>query len=218
MSAERALRLSPELGYDPLPAWQYLSRHVRRYPYDLRAHVQRILLAKDDGLGDRLEGSLLDLFLALDNSGQMLRTRVLDICTDDLGDETKTLFQDMLENGTATKQSTPWLNGSTLATGESSKPLKLLTLQRVESSQSYSSLQAEIQDCLEYGQIEIAQELLETEILAGRATPELEQELLTIYQHTRNRDGLEAFAVAWNATGTELSEDWLNALKEAGNW
>ena len=67
MSAERSLRLSADAGFEALPSWRYLSHHIRRYPHDLKAHVQRILLAQSDDLGDCVEGSVLDLFLALGN-------------------------------------------------------------------------------------------------------------------------------------------------------
>ena len=148
----------------------------------------------------------------------MLKAHVMRLCVDDIGDDTKQLLQDMLDNGSADEHRTVWVNGSMLATGESRKPHKLLTLQRVEVEQNYSSLQAEIQDCLEYGQIERAQELLEKAIMGGQATPELEQELLGIYRHTRNKEGLEEFSLALNTGGTELSEHWINALHESVNW
>ena len=50
MSAERSLRLSAGDGFEALPTWRYLSHHIRRYPHDLRAHMQRILLAQNNEL------------------------------------------------------------------------------------------------------------------------------------------------------------------------
>lgn len=218
MPAERSLRLSAEAGFEALPAWRHLSHHIRRYPHDLRAHMQRILLAQNSDLGHCLDGSVLDLFLALGNSGDMLKAHVMRLCADDMGDETKQLLQDMLDNGFADEHRTAWVNGSMLATGDSRKPQKLLTPQRVEVEQNYATLQAEVQDCLEYGQIDRAQELLEQAMMDGQATPELEQELLGIYRHTRNKEGLEKFAIALNGSGAELPEYWINALHESVNW
>ncbi len=218
MSAEHSLRLSAEAGFEALPTWRYLSHHIRRYPHDLRAHLQRILIAQNGELNNCLDGSVLDLFLALGNSGDMLKAHVIRLCADDINDETKSLLQDIMDNGFADEHGAAWVNGSMLATGDSRKPHKLLTLQRVEVEQNYDSLQAEIQDCLEYGQIELAQELLEKAVMSGQSTPELEQELLVIYRHTRNREGLEKFAVAINTNGTELSEYWINTLHESVNW
>lgn len=218
VSAERSLRLSSEDGYETLDTWHHLSHHVRRYPHDLRAHIQRILLAQSDSLSDRLDGSLMDLFLALGNSGQMLKKRMLDLCDGHIQEETSVLLNDWLDNGLEAGQSAPWVNGSMLTTGESRVKHKLITQIRNESANNYTSILAEIQDCLEYGQIDIAQELLEKEILDGRGTPELEQELLTIYQHTRNKEGLESLTGAIKASGSELSQNWANALHEATNW
>lgn len=220
MPAERALRLSPEAGYEALPVWRYLSHHIRRYPHDLRAHMQRILLAKSSAntLDDCLDGSVLDLFLALGSAGETLKARVLELCADEMNAETHALLKTMLAEGATPDQGTAWVNGSMLATGDSSTPQKLLTLQRTEEVRDYSSLQAEIQDCLEYGQLERAQALLEQAVTSGQSTPELEQELLVIYRHTRNKTGLEKFAVALSAGGTELSEQWMDALHESVNW
>ena len=218
LTAERALRLSPANNNEALEIWQHLSHHVRRYPHDLRAHVQRILLAQSPTLNDRLEGSLLDLFLALGNAGHMLKERVLGLCAEDINEETKQLLAGWGGENSNADQNARWINGSVLASGQRSTQHKLITQLRVESEQSYSSLQAEIQDCLEYGQIDIAQELLENEVLEGRATPELEQELLIIYQHTRNGERLAEIAGSIVTSGVELPAYWAEALDEAKNW
>ncbi len=219
MSAERSLRLSTAAGFVALPTWRHLSHHIRRYPRDLRAHVQRILLAQDAALPDYLEGSVLDLFLALGSSGALLKAHVMRLCGDAISADTRQLLQDMPDNNFNDAHRTAWIKGSVLATGDSRQLHKLLVpSQRTEVEHRYESLQAEIQDCLEYGQIERAQALLEQALTGGQATPELEQELLAIYQHTRNKVGLEQFALALNAQGTELSAAWISALQASADW
>ena len=54
---------------------RHLAHHVKRYPLDLRAQVQRVLLNKDQ---NHLSGSLQDLFIALKNNGSKLRQMVYD--------------------------------------------------------------------------------------------------------------------------------------------
>ncbi|CAA6821539.1 MAG: Unknown protein [uncultured Thiotrichaceae bacterium] len=200
-----------------LEIWRLLSHQIRRNPYDLRAHTQRILLTQHEGLQDRTSGSLLDLFLALGNSGLMLRTRMLDICRDQLDEETVDLFDTWLQEG-AEDQAGGWMSGSMLSTGEIARGSKLLKQQRSVVESQYTDVLAEIQDHIEYGQIDLAQTLLESEILEGRATAELEQELLAVYQHTRNSSQLEAMSNALIDAGVELSETWQDARVRAENW
>ncbi|MEZ5479980.1 MAG: hypothetical protein R3E95_21605 [Thiolinea sp.] len=202
---------------EALQTWRHLSHHIRRYPHDLHAHVQRILLAQHEPLSSRVAGSLLDLYLALDNAGHMLRERMLELCNEYLSDDNRQQFSRWLEQGINSQEGVRWLQGSMLATGEVARK-KLLTQQRTESDYQYTDLQAEIQDYLAYGQIDLAQELLEREILEGRGSPELEQELLTIYQHTRGRERLLAVAEKLEADGMALSPAWEQARNEAQNW
>lgn len=203
---------------EPLQLWRFLSHHIRRYPFDLRAHVQRILLTSDENLQNRSAGTLLDLFLVLGDAGKMFRTRMLDECREQLDEAMYERFSGWLDEG-VTEQESGWLQGSMLSSGVT-PPLRPLLKQqrRSESEARYTDVLAEVQDHLEYGQIELAQHLLETEILEGRTNPELEQELLTVYQHTRDRTRLEQVASALTEAGYELSEDWSDARVRAEHW
>ncbi|PIE01359.1 MAG: hypothetical protein CSA79_00595 [Thiothrix nivea] len=225
--AARQLRLAPLADNSSgegtenelLQLWRFLSHHIRRYPYDLRAHVQRILLTSQEGLLNRSGGSLLDLFLALGSSGRMLRERMLEECRERLDKATYERFSRWLNEGVSERES-GWLCGSMLTTGEVAPVRKLLQQQRssAEEATGYADVLAEVQDHLEYGQVDLAQALLETEILEGRSTPELEQELLTVYQYTRNRNRLEEVAGALTSAGYELSGIWHEARMSAETW
>lgn len=200
-----------------LQVWRLLSHQIRRDPYALRSHVQRILLTQHETLHNRMPGSMLDLFLALGSSGVMLRTRMLDICSEQLDEENVNLFASWIEEGVDEKVC-GWMEGSMLSSGEVSRGRKLLKQQHSTVEPQYTDILAEVQDHIEYGQIELAQELLENEILEGRATPELEQELLIVYQHTRNAGRLEEISNVLTSSGAELSESWQEVRVRAENW
>lgn len=223
VASARQLRLSvlivngSDAGNEQLQLWRFLSHHIRRYPYDLRAHVQRILLTGQENLLNRMGGSLLDLFLALGDSGRMLRERMLTECREQLEEATYERFAGWLDEGVTDRES-GWLRGSMLATGEVPPVRKLLRQQRADSAAVYTDVLAEVRDHLEYGQIDLAQQLLEAEILEGRSTPELEQELMTVYQYTRNRSRLEEVAGALTEAGYELSGVWHEARVRAETW
>ena len=214
---EASLRVLPENTEESLQAWRYLSHQVRRKPHDLRNHIRRVLLAKEYALTDQLAGSLLDLFLALGNSGTMLKERMLELCLTQLGEQ-QTFFRDWIDDNQNETYKNSWMHGSMLATGEKNTTHPLLTPDRVQQSNQYENILAEVQDYLEYGQLDAAQEKLETEILEGRGTPELEQELLIIYQHTRNKDRLIEVADALLAAQAGVTELWSLAREEAQTW
>lgn len=200
-----------------LQIWRLLSHQIRRNPYALRTHVQRILLTQHDSLHNRMAGSLLDIFLALGSSGVMLRTRMVDICSEQLDAGTRDLFISWLEEGVDEKVC-GWMEGSMLSSGEISRGSKLLKQLHSVVDPQYADILTEVQDHIEYGQIELAQELLEQEILEGRATAELEQELLMVYQHTRNANRLEEVSNELASSGAELSESWQDVRVRAQNW
>lgn len=110
---------------EQLSLWRFLSHHIQRYPYDLRAHVQRILLTGQDGLQNRTAGTLLDLFLALGDAGKAFRERMLNECRERLDEKTCALFSGWLDEG-VTAQESGWLQGSVLSTGETPPVRKLL--------------------------------------------------------------------------------------------
>ncbi|HMT92146.1 hypothetical protein [uncultured Thiothrix sp.] len=214
---EKTLRLSP--NYDALQTWRFLSHQIRRYPLDLRAHVQRILLTHSEDLTDRMEGSLMDLYLALGNeAGLMLKERMLEQCSPYLSPEAVQFFKQLQTEDFYQGLDREWRLGSVLATGENQKNHSLITVERQVETSHYGSVLEEAQACLEYGQIDIAQELLEQEILAGHNNPAVEQELLNIYQYTRNKDKLNQLTSELIAAGIEPSETWKAQQSEANNW
>ena len=62
-----------------------------------------------------------------------------------------------------------WREGSVLSTGQDAASIKLLTIERSQETAEYSTVMEEVFACLEYGQVDTAQALLEAEVMAGRA-------------------------------------------------
>ena len=216
LSSDHQLRL--QHYPDPFGAWRFLSHHVRRYPHDLRAHTQRILLAQQEALRSRLVGSLQDLFLALGDAGHLLRDHLFHLVRDDLTQADELFFQQWLQTGANAELSQQWHEGSVLATGQETASVKLLVLERSQEIAEYSSVMEEVFACLEYGQVDTAQALLEAEVTAGRADEAMEQELVNIYQYTRSKDGLANMIKHIQETGREVSTLWLKKQQESEQW
>ncbi|HRJ52732.1 MAG TPA: hypothetical protein PLE99_08185 [Candidatus Thiothrix moscowensis] len=216
LAGERRLRIQKD--YQPVDAWRFLSHHIRRHPQDLRAHTQRILLAQHESLLDRLPGSLQDAFLALDNAGQLLRQRLLELVGEDLSPEDKTFFTEWMKQDTTPAAGSQWRKGSLLTTGQDHVTARLLHIERSQETSQYTDVMEEVFACLEYGQIDTARELLEAEMLAGNTNENMEQELVNIYQYTRDREKLNAMVKHLEEAGHEVSALWREKQQESEHW
>lgn len=204
--------------YEPLRAWRFLSHHIRRYPQDLRAHTQRVLLAQHEPLLSRLAGSLQDAFLALGHAGVQLKTHLLRLVSDDLNETERNFFNQWLQDGSVGSQNQRWHEGSVLSSGQEAATLRLLEVERSQETARYSNVMEEVFACLEYGQVDTARELLEAEMLAGNTDESMEQELVNIYQYTRNRDGLNNMVRHMQETGRDIPALWLEKQQESEQW
>ena len=219
LAGERQLQVDE--GYDPVSAWRALSHHVVRYPRDLRAHAQRILLGQNNGeIADFLPGSLQDLFLTLENNGYPLRRRLLDLSEQHLTGEEFSYFSHWIKQN-AKNDTTHhcWQIGSVLSSGNCGGE-SLLNQEEDEKdvAAAYIGVLEEARACLDYGQLDVAQQLLEDEILKSPTSIEIEQELLTIYQYSRNKDQFDILTNKLLEQGISLSDEWKKCQQNSSTW
>lgn len=205
-------------NFDPLLTWRYFTHHIRRYPQDIRAHTQRVLLATQANLHSKLAGTLQDLFITLGSAGQILREELLEIARPHLASTDIEYFEKWLKNNIDPDQDAPWREGSILVTGNEIKPKTLIKLQKTTTTPQYASILDEVYDCLEYGQVERARELLEAECLRPAHDPRLDQELLNIYQYTRDQARLNQMINAMQQVGLIVPDSWFDKRQEAAQW
>ncbi len=215
LPAVRHLRIQ---GYEPTQVWRFLSHHVQRYPRDLRAHTQRILLAQEAVLQDRLAGSLQDLFISLGIHGRQLRQHLFDTVKNNLIPEDQEFFQRWLASENEPKTEQKCYKGCLLGTEQPLGSAKLIEIERSTQAAQYSNIMEEVVACLEYGQIDTAKDLLETELFAGRADQAMAQELASIYQYTRNKEGLNAMINYFQTTGHTVPLLWMQMQQESEQW
>ncbi len=222
LASERGIEI--DQGYDPVSAWRALSHHVVRYPRDLRTHAQRILLGHhNNDVSSFLPGSLQDLFLILENNGYALRKNLLDLSKQHLTEKEVSFFTQWIkQNAKSDKTHHCWQTGSVLSTGscggESLLDQQAQQQNEESNAATYTNVLEEARACLNYGQLEVAQQLLEDEILKSPQSKEIEQELLTIYRHSRNRDQLVALSKKLVAQGVTLSEEWTECQQNSATW
>jgi hypothetical protein len=190
---------------------RYLSHRVRRYPLDLRAQVQRILVNQGQ---DQLAGTLQDCFIALEDNGLELRRELFGRVKDELSEENHSYFSNWLSSDFASAYDDRYINGSVLAKGllEKSEPL---LVQQERKSITYESYYQEAIDCLDYGQLDKAQELLEQELINPDGDPRTESELLRVYDYTNDVESKQRLKTLLNALGRELCDDWNSPQQSA---
>lgn len=215
ISLDKRLRLNGH--YDSLIAWRMLSRQVARYPNNLRVHAQRILLAEDSMLQHCLKGALADLSLSLDGKGEYFSHQLLEMIKDSLSDEDYEFFKKSFSDASNDqKKFQNWVNGSVIANGADDGKL-LVTVDRGEQ-ESFASKLEEARSCMEYGQLDEAIDILETEMLNKPEDDAIEAELLNLYQYMRDDNRFEALSNKLIKQNVELSEAWQAMAEDAKDW
>lgn len=187
MSETEALRLE-KVGDDTL---DYLTHHVSRLPVDLRNHCRRILLQYERGDPDSLYSSLLDLFLILEDRGYALRKRMLEGAKGRLRVEQYASLLRSLTCDSELVRPLSSASSSVLSKGIVGVRQVVETTEDInhkESSEQSHNPLAEARACLEYSQIDEAQRILENAIQQQPDDIELHEELLGIYQSTRDKE------------------------------
>ena len=215
LSQDKSLHLTQ--NQDATRVWRYLSHLIRRSPHNLSAHVQRIFLSKEAPLNECLAGSLQDLFIALGEAGHLLRERMFHIVKTDLDPAALTFFETWLKQDLLQPANQAWHKGSQLCTGLENPGKKLVTVERVVVTE-YANVMDEVFACLEYGQIDTARDLLEAELLAGRIDHVVEQELINIYQYTRDKERLATMVEHITQLGQPVNPIWSEKQLESEQW
>ncbi|HIQ14467.1 MAG TPA: hypothetical protein EYH38_02700 [Leucothrix sp.] len=209
-------RLHLGSDYNALSAWRLLSRNISRTPHNLRLHTQRILLSIETPLEKVLPGAFQDLSIALSLSGKQFYFNLLDRAKDSLTAGNYTKLSNLFENKETINC---WLRGSVLANGTcSSKPLVIHNKKEVNRKITYINKLEEALDLINEGEIETAQLILEQSYLENPTDIFIEEELLLIYQSTRNKLALDNMtqklltaeitpSLAWEAY-MNISEEW----------
>ncbi|VAW83243.1 hypothetical protein MNBD_GAMMA13-1953 [hydrothermal vent metagenome] len=167
-------------------AADYLTFAVARFPHDLCSHVRRISLLQRHKNEAGLQGALIDLFIALQGKGRQLRERMLTVSKPVLREENYVFLSKFLDTGLSALDALPSSRYSVLSKGVTG------TSQLVQRSHTQDTViqdpLAQAHDHIEYGQLDIAMDILESAILETPSRQELHLELLGIYRATNEAD------------------------------
>lgn len=183
----------------------YLIHNISRSPNELRNHIQRIYLFIQLQNSQALTGALVDLYLVLKDKGTALRYRVLMTARKLLSQQDFDIFYHALESGLDNYGVLP-VSKQSLFTRTIGKPfLELIT--KTESGENINLAEV-ARSYLEYGQIDEARIILEKAVISHPEHDDLLQDLLEIYQQTRDKQHFLAMFEKLNSSDIELPTIW----------
>jgi hypothetical protein len=166
----------------------YLSA---REPGNLVNHVRRIYLHLELKQPDALYGAMLDLYLILGDKGANLRKRLLIMSEKDLPADRYNLFTTNLEKGLQRSQSFPVSQYSVFGNFMQGE-FKLIDEGagvKQKSTRQMDPLEMAHEE-LTYGDVSVAQEILENAILATPHRMGIHYSLLEVYKHSHSLSDL----------------------------
>jgi hypothetical protein len=169
----------------------HLAHISSREPANLLNHVRRIYLHLGRKESDALYGAMVDLYLALGEKGAGLRHNLLQQTRNLISQEQYELFFNHQQQGLKSHQTLPTSQHSVLGNFFSTKK-RLVIESKVEQAPAEREIDPlELaREELNYGDITVAQQILEEAVLQSPKRLGLHYSLLEVYKHTRSLDDL----------------------------
>lgn len=181
---------------------------ISRQPQKLHLHVQYIygLLAVKETSHKIIFTAVVDLFIALKNSGLDLKKRLLTLVEPKLSPQEFNYLKDHLNTGISNTSQLPegyysMLNAS--ITGQ----VEFIKRQQV-AEKAYASVYEEALSLLEYGDLEQAQVLLELALQEKPNDATIAEELVTICLHLNDQETLLAMSHWFMENNLDLPKCW----------
>lgn len=212
---------------DPLHKWRRLTLAVRANPKELTTHTQRIMLAMDIHLQPYLSGALQDFFITLKTTGRPVKEKIFNLTSPLLDISNRAYFRQWLEEGADNNLDCIRYPGATLSSDTCRKTIldneeneeNEAAILEAFLNENYDNPIDKARYCVAYGNIEDGQRLLERRTLSAKRKQSLiEQELLGLYYHSKNKDALEAMTQSLLKADKPLSENWKKIQSIAKEW
>ena len=156
-----------------------------RTPENLLNHVQRIFHHIRHKNTEDTYGAVLDLFIVLKNHGRPLKERMLNYARPLLRRKRFERLQQLLDTNLLEQDKIPQSPRSVLCPGFVT-PYRLVEKINFSREPNWDPI-AEFNSYMEYGQLDSARSVLESEVLNGSVQLEVHSNLIEIYRHTQDR-------------------------------
>jgi len=203
--------------YDPalLDNWRRLNLSIKGQPKQFQQHSQRILFALQHKLHQFLPGALQDLFIALGKNGRPLRERMYSLVVPLIDHNDREYFHEWLAHDTDSTLDCHRFPGSVLISQTcKNNPVD----SEPYSPQTSGSLIEKGRHAIAYGQVEIAEAILETACDKKKPDTSHVEELMSLYAATRQKEKLGVFADKLQKQRFKLSKHWKQVLESSKQW
>jgi len=190
----------------------HYAHAVARSPDNLLLHVQRISLYAETA-DPAILGSLLDLFLVLGDKGIPLRRRMLALARPILSSQDYHALHQHLEQAEPLPSSLQDHAGSAVLSRGISGTTRLISKGEQRPSDEEDPLETARQQ-IDIGQIELAQQTLESALLADSSRLSLHLALLEIYRHARDRQRTTRLWQQLQGRENPAEIEWRRLLKQ----
>jgi len=189
----------------------YLAHQVSKKPLDLTSHLQRFSLHRHHKHAEKTYAALLDLFVVLGNKGLPLRQRLLLQASRVISREHYHFLLSTLPDALAVTSDTPLHHLAVLSMGRMQEKESVQQAHPADAQDNETPLQI-ARDLLNSGQINQAQEILESALLATPEDQDISCELLQIYRHTQNRESCIQMLKQLSSERLAAREQWVELI------
>jgi len=212
---------------EPLSTWRQLTLNIKGQPKNFQLHTQRIMLAMNIRLQPYLPGALNDFFLSIETAGRPLREKMFRLVSPLLETTQREYFSQWLSEDSDANLECAYYPGAVFSSNNCQKPptdddeVDDASLLDNFLNENYNNVIDKAHYCIAYGNIDHAQKLLELELTLihkGKQFSKIEQELLNLYYHTKNKQALEAMSQNMLASNKQLSTEWKQVQNAAKEW
>lgn len=164
---------------------EFFKHQIARRPSKLIVHVQRIFYCYQENLADQLYAALVDLLIALRGDREGLGLRMFHGAKHKLNDKDRKVLAWFFRNPKVNVHRLPINIYSVLSTGKIGVTHLIETHNKVETVEHDPLMLA--RDFIEYSQLQEARAVLEEAIDAQPENQAIHEELLGLYQSTRDQ-------------------------------
>ena len=185
----------------------YLAHRVTRFPGDLLSHGQRLLLHIHQRDGEAAYGAFLDLFIESGHGDPGYRRHLLTLAAGLLESRCLEALQERLDSGVKADDLMPLSRHSRLSRSVTGRE-RLVTAHADAARAVPRGTLAEARDLIDSGRLGEAREVLEHALLDDPDNEALGLELIELYQHTRDKNGLAVMQTRLAQRSPKAARTW----------
>lgn len=203
-----------DFKYESLPNYslEVLAHHIYRSPCELIAHVRRIYFCFYEDLNEQLYAALLDFIIALNGKGGEISWRLFNGSKKNLSED-RCAALNAYFSGSLKIENIPSNIYSVLGLGIEGYINIIKKEEDINIEVNRHDVLSIARDCIEYSQLDEAQEVLENGIIEEIAREELHIELLNLYKSLKNKARFNKMHVKLLEIGNPHDTLWCNLNK-----